>query len=182
MEEIFENKNYKNKEIPIEHLDYGYIGNCTDKNELYAILQLLKSGKEGRYEQLEEFTEKKIIEILPEKEKKRYIALTSNPTEEDIYEAENDLNNFLDDIKIKDNLVKNKNDKNIQSNDNNEKRMKLLKELGMENYESIPDVQKKIFGEKYFIFYIIEKKKKEMSILELEIMNKHYVIIHVVFY
>jgi hypothetical protein len=29
-------------EVDIEHLDYGYVATCTDKRELYAMLDYLK--------------------------------------------------------------------------------------------------------------------------------------------
>ncbi len=35
--------------IEIEMLDYGYIEKCSDPNKLKAIVEILKSGKEGIY-------------------------------------------------------------------------------------------------------------------------------------
>jgi hypothetical protein len=37
------------KGVEIEHLDYGYIEKCTDAKQLRAILNVLRSGKEGSY-------------------------------------------------------------------------------------------------------------------------------------
>lgn len=163
MEEIFGLKK-KHFDIPVEHLDYGYVGSCSNKDELYAILQELKSGKEGRYEQLEEFTEKRLVEVMSPDEKKRYLALTSNPSAKDIEEAENDLSSFLDSIKSTEEKL-HKSHTNISKPpprnhedefkseskpkaDSDSKRAQMLKELGMTDYESIPDAQKKIYAVK----------------------------------
>lgn len=35
--------------IEVEMLDYGYIGDCKDWSVVSAILDVLKSGKEGHY-------------------------------------------------------------------------------------------------------------------------------------
>jgi hypothetical protein len=40
-------------QVDIEHLDYGYVAKCTDKHELYQLLDYLKSGKEGWFPDLE---------------------------------------------------------------------------------------------------------------------------------
>lgn len=163
MEEIFGLKK-KHFDIPVEHLDYGYVGGCSNKDELYAILQELKSGKEGRYEQLENFTEKRLVEVMSPEEKKRYIALTTNPSSKDIEQAENDLSSFIDSIKSTEAALQ-KSHTNISkppprnhedefkteskpSTDTDSKRAEMLKELGMTDYQSIPDAQKKIFSVK----------------------------------
>lgn len=36
-------------QVPVEHLDYEYASKCESIPELQAMLQVLKSGKEGRY-------------------------------------------------------------------------------------------------------------------------------------
>ncbi|XP_047145860.1 sperm-associated antigen 1 isoform X2 [Hydra vulgaris] len=51
--------------IPIEHLDYKYIETCQDSNKLRRILEILRSGEEGSYPALEEFTEKKLAKQKP---------------------------------------------------------------------------------------------------------------------
>lgn len=35
--------------VPIEMLDYAYVGSCTDVKLVQKILAVLKSGKEGLY-------------------------------------------------------------------------------------------------------------------------------------
>lgn len=46
--------------IPIDELDYGYIEKCKDINKLQKILEILRSGEEGRFPALEQFTEKQL--------------------------------------------------------------------------------------------------------------------------
>lgn len=53
-------------DIPIEHLDYKYIETCNDVNKLQKILQVLKSGEEGRYPELEDFAEKRLASQKPD--------------------------------------------------------------------------------------------------------------------
>lgn len=36
-------------EVEVDMLDYSYVGECTDPSKLSAILDVLKSGKEGLY-------------------------------------------------------------------------------------------------------------------------------------
>ena len=35
--------------VEVEMLDYGFINECNDRHQLSAILEVLKSGKEGIY-------------------------------------------------------------------------------------------------------------------------------------
>eukprot|EP00041_Stephanoeca_diplocostata_P030430 m.921021 g.921021 ORF g.921021 m.921021 type:complete len:1182 (-) comp23755_c0_seq4:329-3874(-) len=51
--------------VEVEHLDYGYVEKCTDGRHLEKILLVLKSGKEGVYPDLEEFTKRRLREIKP---------------------------------------------------------------------------------------------------------------------
>lgn len=39
-------------DIPISHLDYGYIAECEDAREMERIVVILKSGEEGFYPDL----------------------------------------------------------------------------------------------------------------------------------
>jgi len=67
-------------EVPIEHLDYGFVEKCTSSKELAAILRVLEvvslrrffvlfhdmhelscRGKEGKYEHLEKTVEAKLL-------------------------------------------------------------------------------------------------------------------------
>ncbi|XP_078383577.1 sperm-associated antigen 1-like [Oculina patagonica] len=51
--------------VPIEHLDYGYVGECKNSKELEKILKVLRSGDEGYYPELIEFTEGRLRKVNP---------------------------------------------------------------------------------------------------------------------
>ncbi|XP_054637409.1 sperm-associated antigen 1 isoform X1 [Dunckerocampus dactyliophorus] len=51
--------------IPVEHLEYDYIGKCKDAKYLEKILRLLRSGKEGIYPHLIEFCESHLEKLDP---------------------------------------------------------------------------------------------------------------------
>ncbi|XP_072042078.1 sperm-associated antigen 1-like isoform X2 [Amphiura filiformis] len=52
-------------DIPIEHMDYDYIGKCEKIKELEKILKVLRSGKEGHYPDLIKFCEDRIGDLDP---------------------------------------------------------------------------------------------------------------------
>lgn len=52
--------------IPIEHLDYEYVRNCKNVEELEKVIEILKSGEEGFYPDLIKFTVSKLSELDPE--------------------------------------------------------------------------------------------------------------------
>jgi len=81
----------KETKIEVEMLDYAYVNECTDWNQLNAILDVLKSGKEGFYPDLIRATEARLLEILPAKEKKKYMSLNHQTTPMEIAEAEAEL-------------------------------------------------------------------------------------------
>ncbi|XP_048880371.1 sperm-associated antigen 1-like isoform X2 [Brienomyrus brachyistius] len=51
--------------VPVEHLDYVYIQNCSDLRYLETIVDVLRSGEEGMYPHLTEFCEKRIEKLNP---------------------------------------------------------------------------------------------------------------------
>ena len=53
------------EEYLVEHLDYQYIGKCTDIKELQLLQNVLEIGKEGFYPQLLEFLKERIQTIQP---------------------------------------------------------------------------------------------------------------------
>uniref|UniRef100_A0A8C8S0Q8 Sperm-associated antigen 1 n=1 Tax=Pelusios castaneus TaxID=367368 RepID=A0A8C8S0Q8_9SAUR len=55
----------KTYQIPINHLDYKFIENCTDVKHLEKILRILRSGEEGYYPDLTLFCEKRIECLAP---------------------------------------------------------------------------------------------------------------------
>ncbi|RVE62191.1 hypothetical protein OJAV_G00154650 [Oryzias javanicus] len=52
-------------EVPVEHLDYSYIGKCKDAKHLEKILRELRSGKEGFYPHLIKFCESHLEKLNP---------------------------------------------------------------------------------------------------------------------
>ena len=62
-------------DVPVEHLDYEYVEKCSDVKELVAILQLLRSGKEGRYAHLEQYVETRLLDVMPPAQRKCVCAL-----------------------------------------------------------------------------------------------------------
>jgi len=90
------------KEIPVEHLDYAYIAKCSEWKELQDILLELRSGVEGRWPDLEKACEKRMLECMPPKKRKLYIAQNSEPTFEEVQSASQDVAGFLKEIKRKD--------------------------------------------------------------------------------
>lgn len=45
----FLNSSLENMPVEVDMLDFAYVENCDDWKKLYAIFQVLKSGKEGHY-------------------------------------------------------------------------------------------------------------------------------------
>ncbi|KAJ3333970.1 Sperm associated antigen 1 [Blyttiomyces sp. JEL0837] len=58
-------KGYTPTEYDAAHLDYSWVGTATDLQELCGLLNILKSGKEGIYPQLEDAFQKRIEELDP---------------------------------------------------------------------------------------------------------------------
>ena len=83
--------NRKPRDIHVEMLDYDHVDNCTDIDELKGILALLRSGKEGRYVQLEQHTEKRILQVLPEYERKKILRMKNGPTSNEVASEEAEL-------------------------------------------------------------------------------------------
>ncbi|KAH0617533.1 hypothetical protein JD844_015882 [Phrynosoma platyrhinos] len=62
---LFSQGTTKTYHIPIEHLDYKFIEQCTDVKYLEKILRILRSGEEGFYPDLTLFCEKRIESLAP---------------------------------------------------------------------------------------------------------------------
>ena len=65
-------------------------------------LHLFVSGKEGRYTHLEEFTEKRLLDVLPPKERKLWIAMRSEPSQSEVSDAVADLQDWATSVKATD--------------------------------------------------------------------------------
>ena len=96
----------KNCEVTLEMMDYKHVDGCSDVPELRSILQALKSGEHGKYPHLERHTEKRILGLLPEKDRKKIEALASTPSAQDVADAANDINAFVGESKEDDDRLR----------------------------------------------------------------------------
>lgn len=62
---LFQADTTKKYDIPLGHLDYNYIRNCSDTKELEKILKILRSGDEGIYPEMETVCEERIEKLNP---------------------------------------------------------------------------------------------------------------------
>ncbi|XP_039592350.1 sperm-associated antigen 1-like isoform X1 [Polypterus senegalus] len=95
--------------IPVEHLDYNFIKNCSDVKTLERILGVLRSGDEGIYPHLTEFCEKKIENLYPESRalrKDKAPATAVSFTSQEWQDILTDLENWTSDIKGKEEEIK----------------------------------------------------------------------------
>lgn len=87
--------------IPIDHLDFTYVKNCTDAREVEKILRILRSGEEGTYLELEQCVEAR-LEILNPNSRSLRVETPAVRTREllrDEREAlENGLEEWLNDV------------------------------------------------------------------------------------
>lgn len=86
-------------EYDVEKLDYDYVGKCENLQELKDIHTVLTSGKEGRYFELEKFTEERMIKFMSPKEKTLWIARHREVTQAEKLEAADDILNWASNMK-----------------------------------------------------------------------------------
>eukprot|EP00939_MAST-03C_sp_MAST-3C-sp1_P000832 g832.t1 len=91
--------------VPVEKLDYKYVDECDDIKELEDIITVLNSRKEGYYPRLVQHTENKLLSVLPEKDRKLYVAMKHGPSHFDREKATCDLDNWLHSINATDNAL-----------------------------------------------------------------------------
>nr|CCA14280.1 conserved hypothetical protein [Albugo laibachii Nc14] len=106
--------NRRKKHIDVCMLDYDYISKCMDLDELKGILSMLKSGKEGRYPHLEEFTETKILSVLPVDERNRIIQMKCEPSELQVQEEVDGLTSWVEKMHTKCKLLDAKKPSNLR--------------------------------------------------------------------
>ncbi|CAK4082665.1 unnamed protein product [Aphanomyces euteiches] len=75
----------KHKDVDVDMLDYDYVAKCSDVDTLKNILVVLRSGKEGRYPQLEEAVESRLLQVLPPSETARIMRMKATPSESDVH-------------------------------------------------------------------------------------------------
>ncbi|KAE8599281.1 hypothetical protein XENTR_v10017126 [Xenopus tropicalis] len=94
----------KTHQIPVDHLDYSFIENCSDIKHLEKILWVLRSGEEGHYPELIVFCEEQIGNLAPHSRalrKDKPPATASDFSSEDWTNIANDLKEWLVDMKMK---------------------------------------------------------------------------------
>ena len=97
------NPTSKNIKVDTDMLDYDYVKNCSSLSELKAILKTLVSGKEGRYPHLEKTVEQKIISLLPLKDQRRILAVSTNTSMDEILREKRTLDDWskgLEDLSL----------------------------------------------------------------------------------
>ena len=94
------------QEISVEMLDYNWLNECADANKVRGVIELLKSGKEGLYPDLERHAERKLLELVPAKERKKIVLMNLEPTRGEEHQALEDLRSFAADIKGTDATLK----------------------------------------------------------------------------
>ncbi|DBA02041.1 TPA: hypothetical protein N0F65_000288 [Lagenidium giganteum] len=99
--DYFSLHNRKKREIHVEMLDYGFVEKCSDLDELKGILALLRSGKEGRYPQLEKATEDRILAVLPPNERQRIMRMRVTPSSKELLNEKEQLCAWTQEIDAK---------------------------------------------------------------------------------
>ena len=92
-------------EVETNMLDYEFVATCEDLSLLKKIYKKLLKGREGRYPHLEETVKNKILGLLPVKEKRKVLALTSIISSEEVRKESNSLNEWLEAIHNSSNMV-----------------------------------------------------------------------------
>jgi len=81
-------------------LDYDYVAKCDKLPELKAILGLLRSGKEGKYPHLERTVEKKVLETMPDAERKKVLSMRQQATRDEVEEEKRNLSEWLGEMNV----------------------------------------------------------------------------------
>lgn len=107
--------------VPIEHLDYGYIGKCTKGKELEKILKVLRSGEEGHYPDLIKFTEERLKKVNPKSKSLRKelpINTYHDLTKTEHQEITDDLQDWMASVNEEDEALKKSGGTKGMENDN----------------------------------------------------------------
>ncbi|XP_013074020.2 sperm-associated antigen 1-like isoform X2 [Biomphalaria glabrata] len=107
--------------IPLSHLDFGYINKCSNVKELEKILIVLRSGTEGKYPELEALAEQRLQTVAPKSRVLRKDGPILRPGDlscGDWKQIENDLQNWTSSMKERDLINGKKNDINQETDEN----------------------------------------------------------------
>ncbi|SPP81117.1 sperm-associated antigen 1 [Drosophila guanche] len=90
--------------IPLSHLDFSYVKTCKNAREMEKIVQILRSGEEGNFPDLQRCSEEKLKELKPDSKLFRF----EEPIQKSNILDKQELKPVLDwthDIKSKDNAL-----------------------------------------------------------------------------
>ncbi|KAJ3044546.1 hypothetical protein HDV00_001975 [Rhizophlyctis rosea] len=90
----------------VAHLDYSYVATCTDIKELVLLLDVLRSGKEGSYPELESAIERRMDEVDPRRERNHKPTDARLPVM-DVHLAD-ELKQLSSELRAKDTLLRSK--------------------------------------------------------------------------
>ena len=91
--------------VPIDELDFDFVGSCSDTKKLRDILTILESGKEGHYPELIQATIDQLLKHLPANEKKLFLSLRSKPSASEEAAAKDLISDWVSEISKKDAAV-----------------------------------------------------------------------------
>ncbi|KAA0154133.1 hypothetical protein FNF29_02753 [Cafeteria roenbergensis] len=81
-------------EVDISWLDFDYVARCSDPDRLHAMLDVLKSGSQGRYPELERATEDRLVAVLPADKRALYLARTRGASAAEVAGAKAELEDW----------------------------------------------------------------------------------------
>lgn len=96
-------------DIPIEFLDFTYIGNCNDEKMLEKIVKILRSGEEGFFPDLTRCAEEKLKSLMPSSKLFRVEEPLMNKDfldEDKRTQMDADMKSWITDMKRQDQMVK----------------------------------------------------------------------------
>lgn len=95
----------KKYDIPVDHLSYEYVGQCSNKKELERIVRILRSGEEGIYPDLIKVAEDKLKKLAPNSRVLRSeapILTKESLSEEEWKKVEGELLSWENEMKVMD--------------------------------------------------------------------------------
>jgi tetratricopeptide (TPR) repeat protein len=132
-------------EVDVDKLDFAFVESCSDWKQLYQVLRVLKSGKEGFFPDLERVTETKLLNVMPDKIKKRYLAVKSSASPLQIAEAEQELVSWLTSAAMIDQQLKGASDRANQQIDTcNSEYWKMLQSLNKNQASKLVSLRKEL--------------------------------------
>ena len=82
-------------------LDYAFLDQTSDVDELRAVLASLVSGENGKFPHLEDAFRNKLIKLLPEKEQQMIATIKSQATAKDSSKEMTDLQSWIEEVQVK---------------------------------------------------------------------------------